>query len=146
MSVGYEAAVEEAQLGLEEGGIPIGSSLEISGEVVGRGRNMRVQNGDPTAHAEISCLRNAGRLRSYADAVLYTTLTPCFLCTGAILLYGIPRVVIGESRSFDGEGSLDLLRSREIEIEDLDDSFIKDLLGRFIKRNQALWSEDIGHR
>jgi creatinine deaminase len=145
MSKGYEIAVQEARKGLEEGGIPIGSALERDGVVIGRGHNLRVQSGDPTAHAEISCLRDAGRQSTYVDTVLYTTLAPCFLCTGAILLNGIRHVVIGESRTFDGEGSLDLLRERGVEIQDLDDKTMGFLLGEFIEGNPALWNEDIGH-
>jgi creatinine deaminase len=145
MSEGYEIAVQEAWKGLEEGGLPIGSSLERDGQVIASGHNLRVQNGDPTAHAEISCLRNGDRQSTYRDTVLYTTLAPCFLCTGAILLFGIPRVVAGESLNFDGEGSLDLLRDRGIEVEILDDAEMQELMGTFIERNPALWREDIGH-
>lgn len=144
MRKSYEIAVQEARKGLEEGGIPIGATLERDGVLIGRGHNLRVQTGDPTAHAEIACLRDAGRQSTYADTVLYTTLAPCFFCTGAILLYGIKKVVIGESQTFDGEGSLDLLRERRVEIEDLEDEAVKDLLGRFIEQNPALWREDIG--
>jgi cytosine deaminase len=145
MRKGYEIAVQEARKGLEEGGIPIGATLERDRVLIGRGHNLRVQTGDPTAHAEIACLRDAGRQSTYADTVLYTTLAPCFLCAGAILLYGIKRVVVGESRTFGGEGSLDLLRERRVEIEDLDDESMKELLGSFIDQNPALWGEDIGH-
>lgn len=145
MSGGYAIAVREAREGLEEGGLPIGSSLERNGQVIGSGHNLRVQEGDPTAHAEISCLRDAGRQSTYRDTVLYTTLTPCFLCTGAILLFGIPEVVVGERLNFDGEGSLDLLRMRGVGVEVLDDVEMQDLMGTFIERNPALWREDIGH-
>jgi cytosine/creatinine deaminase len=144
MNESYRTALEEARAGLAKGGIPIGSALELRGEVIGRGHNLRVQDGDPTAHAEICCLRDAGRLRSYAGTVLYTTLAPCFLCAGAALLYRIPRVVIGESRTFDGEGSLDLLRSKGIEITIFDDEEARAMLATFIERNPAVWSEDIG--
>jgi cytosine/creatinine deaminase len=142
---GYAVALEEAAAGLQEGGIPIGSSLERDGEVIGRGRNLRVQRGDPTAHAEISCLRDAGRQSSYADTVLYTTLAPCFLCTGAVLLFGIPRVVIGEEETFDGEGSLELLEQGGVETIVLDDPEAAGMLRSFIEANPALWNEDIGH-
>jgi cytosine/creatinine deaminase len=144
MTEGYRAAMEEARMGLDEGGIPIGSALESRGRVIGRGHNLRVQQGDPTAHAEISCLRSAGRRSDYADTVLYTTLAPCIFCTGAVLLFGVPRVVIGEARTFDGEGSLDLLRARGVEIEDLDDDTPRQMLAQFISENSAVWNEDIG--
>jgi creatinine deaminase len=144
MSEGYVAALQEARAGLEQGGIPIGAALERDGQVIGRGHNLRIQEDDATAHAEISCLRDAGRLRSYADTVLYTTLAPCFLCTGAILLFGIPRVVMGENHTFDGEGSLELLRTRGVELENLDDEEARLMLTSFIERHPALWDEDIG--
>ncbi len=145
MTEAYEIAVREAGKGLEEGGIPIGSSLERDGQVIGSGHNLRVQKGDPTAHAEISCLRNAGRQSTYHGTILYTTLAPCFLCAGAILLFGIPQVVAGESLNFDGEGSLDLLRARGVKVEVLDDIEMQELLGAFIKENSTLWREDVGH-
>ncbi|MGA9285249.1 MAG: nucleoside deaminase [Solirubrobacteraceae bacterium] len=144
MTKGYLAALQEARAGLEQGGIPIGAALEQQGQVIGRGHNLRVQEGDPTAHAEISCLRNAGRLRSYSDTVLYTTLAPCSLCAGAILLFGIPRVVIGETHTFNGEGSLALLRAKGVETENLDDQEARRMLASFVKDNQAIWNEDIG--
>jgi cytosine/creatinine deaminase len=142
---GYLAALEEAHAGSREGGIPIGSSLVRKGAVIGRGHNLRVQSSDPTAHAEIACLRNAGRQRSYADTALYTTLAPCHLCTGAVLLFGIPRVVVGEMHTFDGEGSLLLLRDRGVEVEIIDDPEARTLLSDFIVRNPDVWDEDIGH-
>lgn len=145
MSAGYEAALEEARVGLEQGGIPIGSALELDGQVVGRGHNLRVQEGDPTAHAEISCLRDAGRIDSYSETTLYTTLAPCHLCAGAVLLFGIPRVVIGESTTFDGEGSLEGLRAAGIELSDLGDDEARVMLASFIERHPDLWSEDIGN-
>lgn len=144
MNDGYCAALEEARTGLAQGGIPVGSALELQGKVIGRGHNLRIQNGDPTAHAEICCLRDAGRLPSYAGTMLYTTLAPCFLCTGAVLLYRIPHIVIGESRTFDGEGSLDLLRSKGVEITILGDEEAQAMLASFIDRNPAVWNEDIG--
>lgn len=145
VGVGYRAAFEEAAEGMREGGIPIGSALERDGEAIGRGRNLRVQRGDPTAHAEITCIRDAGRQRSYADTVLYTTLAPCYPCTGAVLLFGILRVVIGEQRTFDGEGSLRLLEQRGVETTLLEDSEAEGMLRSFIKANSTLWNEDIGH-
>ena len=145
MTRGYLVALHEARAGLRQGGIPIGSALERQGEVIGQGHNLRIQNADPTAHAEISCLRNAGRLRSYTDTVLYTTLTPCFLCTGAIVLFRIPRVIIGETRTFDGDGSLDLLRAKGVAVEDRDDEEARQMLASFIEKHPSLWNEDIGH-
>jgi len=145
MDDGYRLALEEARAGAAEGGIPIGASLLLGGTLLGRGRNLRVQRGDPTAHAEIACLRDAGRLRSYAGTTLYTTLAPCFLCAGAILLFGIPRVAIGETRTFDGEGSLQLLSAHGVELVELEDEQARSLLESFVSRNPELWSEDIGH-
>jgi len=142
---GYLTALEEARASSREGGIPIGSSLVRGGVVIGRGHNLRVQSGDPTAHAEIACLRDAGRQRGYADTTLYTTLAPCHLCTGAVLLFDIPHVVIGEMRTFDGEGSLPLLRDRGVEVEVIDDAEARALLSDFISRNPEIWDEDIGH-
>ena len=142
---GYLTALEEARAGSSEGGIPIGSSLVRGDVVIGRGHNLRVQSGDPTAHAEIACLRDAGRQRSYADTTLYTTLAPCHLCTGAVLLFDIPRVVIGEMHTFDGEGSLSLLRDRGVEVEVIDDAEARALLSDFISHNPEIWDEDIGH-
>jgi creatinine deaminase len=145
MNDAYAIAVQEAHKGLEEGGIPVGSSLERGGQVIGSGRNLRVQEGDPTAHAEISCLRNAGRQSTYRDTILYTTLVPCFLCTGAILLFGIPEVVVGERLNFNGEGSLDLLSTRGVKIEVFDDIEMQNLMREFIEQQPALWREDVGH-
>lgn len=145
MSAGYEAALEEARIGFEQGGIPIGSALELDGRVIGRGHNLRIQEGDPTAHAEISCLRDAGRIRSYSPTTLYTTLAPCHLCTGAVLLFRIPKVVIGESTTFDGEGSLKKLLDAGVELSDLDDDEGRVMLTSFIERHPDLWSEDIGN-
>jgi cytosine deaminase len=140
----YEAALQEALAGFDEGGLPIGSALACGGELVGRGHNQRLQRADPTAHAEIECLRNAGRRSTYEGCVLYTTLAPCFLCSGAIALFGITRVVAGESRTFDGEGSMDFLRARGVEIVDLDDHRAREVLERFIAASPEVWLEDIG--
>jgi len=140
----YDVALREAQKSMAEGGIPIGAALVSGTSVLGSGHNLRVQEGDPTAHAEISCLRNAGRTRDYADCTLYTTLTPCHLCTGAILLFGIPRVVIGETTTFDGEGTLELLRSHSVDVQILDDQRARDLMKTFIAEQPHLWAEDIG--
>ncbi|HEY0788825.1 MAG TPA: nucleoside deaminase [Thermoanaerobaculia bacterium] len=138
------AALEEAKRGLAEGGIPIGSLLVHRGRVLGRGHNRRVQNGSPTLHAEIDALEKAGRQPAavYRESVLYTTLSPCAMCSGAILLYGIPRVVVGENRTFLGEE--ELLRSRGVEVEVLDDASCATLMRQFIRDHPQLWNEDIG--
>lgn len=139
---GYALALEEALLGAAAGGVPIGSSLFEGGRRIGSGHNRRVQNGDPTSHGEIDCLRNVGRRASYAGTTLYSTLAPCALCSGAIILFGIPRVVVGENRNFDGE--LELLRDRGVEVVLIDDVEATALMGRFIAENPSLWNEDIG--
>lgn len=139
-----EAALEEARLGLNEGGIPIGSVLVLDGEIVGRGHNRRVQRGSPILHAEMDCLENAGRLRAveYRRALLYSTLSPCDMCSGAVLLYQIPRVIVGENRTF--QGPEDYLRSRGVELEILDDGDCVQLMRDFIAARPELWNEDIG--
>jgi cytosine deaminase len=139
-----KAAIEEARLGLAEGGIPIGSVLVIDREIVGRGHNRRVQRGSVILHAEMDCLENAGRLkaRDYRRSVLYSTLSPCDMCSGTALLYDIPRVVIGENRTF--RGPEEYVRSRGVTIEVVDDSECFELMQRFIEANPELWNEDIG--
>ena len=139
-----DAAIAEARQGLAEGGIPIGSVLAIDGEIVGRGHNRRVQRGSAILHGEMDALENAGRLSAafYRRSVIYTTLSPCDMCTGAILLYGIPRVVIGENRTF--LGGEDLLRSRGVDVEVVDDRRCVELMSEFIARSPDLWNEDIG--
>jgi cytosine deaminase len=139
-----DAAVEEAERGLREGGIPIGSALVVDGEIVGRGHNRRVQRGSAILHGEMDALENAGRLSaaSYRRSTIYTTLSPCQMCSGAILLYGIPRVVIGENRTF--LGAEDLLRSQGVALEVVDDPRCVDLMSRFITASPELWNEDIG--
>ena len=139
-----EAALAEARLGLAEGGIPIGSVLVIDGEIVGRGHNRRVQEGSVVKHAEMDCLERAGRMPGsrYREAVLYSTLSPCDMCSGAVLLYGIPRVVVGEHRTF--RGPEDHLRERGVAIEVLDDPSCIELMERFILEHPDLWHEDIG--
>lgn len=127
---------------LSEGGVPIGSALDIGGRLVASGHNQRVQEGDPIAHGEMSCLRRAGRQRSYRDAVLYTTLAPCAMCAGAVIQFGIPLVVAGEARTFPGE--LDLLRGRGVEVVLLDDPRCVELMERFQREYPAVWAEDIG--
>ncbi|HEU5314807.1 MAG TPA: nucleoside deaminase [Chloroflexota bacterium] len=136
------AALEEARRGLAEGGIPIGSVLVRDGEIIGRGHNRRVQLGDPMAHAEIDCLRRAGRQRTYRDTVLYSTLSPCFLCSGAVVQFGLPRVVVGEARTFPG--APDFLRQHGVQVIDLDDAECVSLMTHFISQNPDLWNEDIG--
>ena len=139
-----QAAVAEAERGRDEGGIPIGSVIVHEGKIVGRGHNRRVQKGSPTLHGEMDALENAGRLSAkvYRESVLYTTLSPCAMCSGAILLYGIPHVVIGENRTFMGEE--DLLRSRGVKLEVLDDARCVKLMEAFIRDKPELWNEDIG--
>ena len=139
-----EAAIAEARAGLAEGGIPIGSVLVIDNSIVGRGHNRRVQKGSATLHAEMDCLENAGRLRAseYRRATLYSTLSPCDMCSGASLLYGIPRIVIGENRTFQGPERY--LRSRDVELVIVDDTECVTLMREFIAARPELWNEDIG--
>jgi len=139
-----QMAVEEARKGLAAGGIPIGSVLVIDREVVGRGHNQRVQQGSAVLHAEMDCLEHAGRLSAadYRRATLYSTLSPCDMCSGAILLYGIPRVVVGENQTF--KGPEDYVRSRGVELTILNDAECVQLMQTFINTNPALWHEDIG--
>ena len=139
-----EAAIEEARKGLTAGGIPIGSVLVIDGKIVGRGHNQRVQKGSAILHAEMDCLENAGRLKAsdYKRAVLYSTLSPCDMCSGTVLLYGIPKVVIGENRTF--RGPEEYLKSRGIELEIVDSRECRQLMEEFIKNKPELWNEDIG--
>jgi creatinine deaminase len=139
-----EAAIEEAKQGLASGGIPIGSVLVIDDEIVGRGHNRRVQRGSSVLHAEMDCLENAGRLTAadYKRSVLYSTLSPCDMCSGAILLYKIPSVVIGENRTF--QGPEEYLRSRGVVLEIADSSECFQLMQDFISENDSLWNEDIG--
>jgi creatinine deaminase len=134
----------EAQRGLLEHGLPIGSVLAIDGQVVARGHNQRIQMGSAIRHAEMDCLERAGRLtsRDYRRAVLYSTLSPCDMCSGAILLYKIPRVVVGENRNFQGPEAY--LRSRGVQLELLDDADCVAMMETFISRNPQLWNEDIG--
>ncbi len=144
MDPGFEAALEEAEKGLAEGGIPIGSALVLDGKIVGRGHNRRVQKGSAILHGEMDALENAGRLSAseYARSVLYTTLSPCDMCAGAALLYRIPRVVIGENRTF--LGAEELLLSRGVVVEILQDERCVSLMRKFIADRPGLWNEDIG--
>ena len=138
------AAIEEAKKGFSKGGIPIGSVLVIDGKIVGRGHNQRVQQGSVIRHAEMDCLENAGRLRpsDYRRATLYSTLSPCDMCSGAVLLYKIPRVVIGENRTFQGPEAY--VRSRGVDVLVLDSPDCMQLMQRFIQEHPTLWNEDIG--
>ena len=138
------AAIEQAQIGLREGGIPIGSVLVIDGVIVGRGHNQRVQRGSAILHAEMDCLENAGRLSAseYAQATLYSTLSPCDMCSGTALLYKIPRIIIGENRTF--QGPEDYLRSRGVDLLVVDDQECVRLMREFIRTSPKLWNEDIG--
>ena len=139
-----KAAIQEAQAGLQEGGIPIGSVIVYRGEIIGRGHNRRVQSGSAVLHGEMDALENAGRLPAavYSECTLYTTLSPCPMCSGAILLYGIPKVVVGENTTFMGEE--ELLRSRGVQVEVLQDDTCVQMMESFIARQPQLWNEDIG--
>jgi creatinine deaminase len=139
-----QAAIEQAQQGLDEGGIPIGSVLVHNGTILGRGHNRRIQRGSPTLHGEMDALENAGRQSAgvYRECVIYTTLSPCAMCSGAILLYGIPTVIVGENRTFIGEE--ELLRSRGVRVDVLQDATCIGLMTRFIETQPRLWNEDIG--
>ena len=144
MDIYLQAAIDEAQQGLAEGGIPIGSVLVHNGKIIGRGHNRRVQQGSAILHGEMDALENAGRLPAsvYKESVLYTTLSPCAMCTGAILLYGIPKVVVGENRTFMGEE--ELLKSRGVTVEVVQDPTCIAMMQDFIAAKPELWNEDIG--
>lgn len=139
-----QAAIEEAQAGLREGGIPIGSVLVVEGKIIGRGHNRRLQQGSAILHAEMDCIENAGRLPAavYAQATLYSTLSPCDMCSGTALLYKIPRIVIGENRTF--QGPEDYVRSRGVDLSIVDDPECIRLMEEFIAAHPELWNEDIG--
>jgi cytosine deaminase len=139
-----QAAIDEAKAGLAQGGIPIGSVIVHDGKIIGRGHNKRVQTGSPTLHGEMDALENAGRqpAQVYQQSVLYTTLSPCSMCTGAILLYGIPKVVIGENQSFLGEEAL--LKSKGVDIQLVDSDECKQMMSDFMTQKPELWNEDIG--
>jgi creatinine deaminase len=136
------AAIDEARLGVKEGGLPIGSVLVRNNQIIGRGHNRRVQRGDPMAHAEIDCLTNAGRQKTYQDTILYSTLMPCYLCSGAAVQFGIPKIIVGESVNFAGGPAF--MRSKGIEVIDLHDQECIDMMGQFIRDHPELWNEDIG--
>src|SRR5436190_23708605 len=139
-----QAAIDEARQGLREGGIPIGSVLVLDGKIIGRGHNRRVQKGSAILHAEMDCLENAGRLKAseYRRSALYSTLSPCDMCSGTVLLYGIPRIVIGENRTF--RGPEDYVRSRGVGLVIVDNAECQDLMTAFIEKHPELWNEDIG--
>ena len=137
-----KAAIDEAKQGLSEGGIQIGSVIVKDGKIIGRGRNRRVQENDPIMHAEIDCLRNAGRIGKYSDTILYSTLMPCYLCAGAIVQFGIKKVFTGESETF--AGARKFMESHGVKVIDLNLDECKQLMKEFIQNNPELWSEDIG--
>lgn len=137
-----QAAIDEAKTGLSEKGIPIGSVLVKDGKIVGRGHNKRVQDNDPMTHAEIDCLRNAGRVGSYKGAVLYSTLMPCYLCAGAVVQFGIKKVYAGESVTFSG--AREFMESHGVEVIDLNSEECIQMMNKFIAENPKLWNEDIG--
>ena len=142
MDAFMKAALDEARKGHSEGGIPIGSVLVRKGKIIGRGHNKRVQDNDPILHAEIDCLRNAGRVGSYKDTVLYSTLMPCYLCAGAIVQFGIKKVIAGESETF--AGAREFMESHDVKVIDMNLDECKRLMKEFIETNPELWKEDIG--
>lgn len=136
------AAIEEARTGWNTGGIPIGSVMVRDGKIIGRGHNQRVQQGDPVTHAEIDCLRNAGRVGNYKDVVLYSTLMPCYLCAGAVVQFGIKKVVVGESKTFPG--AEEFMRTHGVEVVNMNDAECIEMMERMIREKPELWNEDIG--
>ncbi|MFZ1320884.1 MAG: nucleoside deaminase [Ignavibacteria bacterium] len=142
MDIFMKEAILEARKGLSEGGIPIGSVLVKDNKIIGRGHNKRVQESDPVIHAEIDCLRNAGRIGIYRDTVLYSTLMPCYLCAGASVQFGIKKIIAGEDETFSG--AREFMESHGIEVINLDLKECKDLMKEFIEKNPKLWYEDIG--
>ncbi|WP_448525579.1 nucleoside deaminase [Parathermosynechococcus lividus] len=142
MDIFMQAAIAEAKQGLQEGGIPIGSVLVQQGKIIGRGHNQRVQQGNPILHAEIDCLSNAGRIGSYADTVLYSTLMPCYLCAGAVVQFGIKKVIAGESQTFAGARAF--MESHGVEVIDLNLEVCQQMMADFITQHPRLWFEDIG--
>jgi len=137
-----KAAIDQAKQGRSEGGIPIGSVLVKNGVIIGRGHNKRVQNDDPVTHAEIDCLRNAGRVGNYRDAILYSTLMPCYLCAGAVVQFGIKKVFVGEDETFSGAKVF--MESHDVEVINLESEECKEMMQRFIAEHPDLWYEDIG--
>ncbi|HKI78501.1 MAG TPA: nucleoside deaminase [Ignavibacteriaceae bacterium] len=138
----FKAAVNEAKKGLSEGGIPIGSVLVKDGKLIARGHNKRVQDNNPMVHAEIDCLINAGRIGSYKDTVLYSTLMPCYLCAGAVVQFGIKKVIAGESKTFPG--AVDFMKEHGVEVINLNDQECINMMKDFISSKPELWNEDIG--
>jgi cytosine deaminase len=136
-----QRAFAEARKGYDAGGVPVGAVLVANGRIIGAGHNKRVQEGNPIAHGEMDCLQNAGRRPRYDDTMLYTTLSPCMMCAGTIVQFGIKRVVVGENANFGGNE--EFLRQRGVEVVLLDDAACKDLMGKFIREKPELWSEDI---
>lgn len=139
-----QLALEEAQKGFDEGGVPVGAVMVEKGEVIGRGRNRRVQDGNPVSHGETDCMKNAGRRPDYSNVTMYTTLSPCMMCAGTIIQFGVGRVVIGEDQNFPG--NIDFLKSRGVDVTLLDDQDCKELMARFIRERPELWYEDIAGR
>ena len=137
-----KAAIAEARKGLSEGGIPIGSVLIKDNKIIGIGHNKRVQDNDPVTHAEIDCLRNAGRIGNYRDTVLYSTLMPCYLCAGAVVQFGIKKVIAGESKTFPG--AKEFMESHGVEVIDINSEECVQMMKDFIEKNPKLWNEDIG--
>ena len=137
-----QLAIDQARKSLGEGGIPIGSVLSRAGEMLAAGHNKRVQESDPVTHAEIDCLRRAGRIGTFRDTVLFSTLMPCYLCAGAVVQFGIPKVIVGESRTFGG--AVEFMRSHGVEVIDLDLPECVEMMTRFIAEHPELWNEDIG--
>ena len=137
-----KAAIEEARKGLTEGGIPIGSVLVKDGKIVGRGHNQRVQKNDPMTHAETDCLRNAGRIGSYKDCILYSTLMPCYMCAGTVVQFNIMKVVVGESKTFPG--AEEFMKQHGVEVINLNNKECIDMMEKFIHDKPELWNEDIG--
>jgi len=138
----FERAVAEAQKSLDEAGVPVGAALDKGSQLIAAGHNERVQKGDPIAHGEMSCLRQAGRQKTYTDTVLYTTLAPCAMCAGTIVQFGIPLVIVGEARTFPGE--IEFMRSRGVEVIVLDDERCRRMMQEFQERYPEVWKEDIG--
>ncbi|MBM5805744.1 MAG: nucleoside deaminase [Candidatus Verstraetearchaeota archaeon] len=142
MDAFMKVAIEEAKKGLQEGGIPIGSVLVRNNKIIGRGHNRRVQENDPVMHAEIDCLRSAGRIGSYRGTVLYSTLMPCYLCAGAVVQFGIKKVTVGETKNFSG--AREFMESHGVEVVNLDLDECKSMMRAFIRTKPELWDEDIG--
>jgi cytosine deaminase len=139
-----EEALKEAKRGLKEGGIPIGSVLVKDGKIIGRGHNRRVQKGSQILHAEIDCLENAGRMKSYKGTALYSTLMPCYLCTGAVVQFGIKKVVVGENIHYRGKGTKKVMESHGVEVVNLNSKECIDLMWEWVEKNPVLWAEDTG--